>query len=139
MILSLLFLALSIAARSVAELQQHNKLRWQKEDTDYFSFWGRNSWVRKYAGNHKKAALLERVKNHNWYYRFFKIKYKEAYLFSSNFLIWTTDGYHLCQMLSFSFLTLSITFAIGFDWRLLLGVWIGIRLVHGITYWLLSK
>jgi hypothetical protein len=133
MILSLLFLALSIAARSVAELQQHGKLKWMKNDN---GFWGHDSYIRKYKLEQGRELVLAPT---TYYYKLFNIKYKERFPLSATSLVFLTDGYHLCQMLSFSFLTLSITFAIGFDWRLLLGVWIGIRLVHGITYWLLSK
>jgi hypothetical protein len=133
MILSLLFLALSIAARSVAELALHGKLKWSKDDT---TFWGRRMWNRKYKWD--SAGNLIPSPN-TYYYKLFNLKYKERWPTSATFTVFATDGMHLMQFFFFSFLSLAIVFAIGFDWRLLLGVWIGIRLVHGITYWLLSK
>ena len=143
MIISLVLLALSIGFRTIGELQQHGKLRWSKRNDD---FWNVDSFTRKYKW---KAASKDPLgydiipmpdkAPDNWYYRFFKIKYKEAYLFSSTFLVFLTDGYHHMQFWSFNFLALAMTFAIGFNWWLLLGIWSLIRIAHFVTYHTLQK
>lgn len=53
-------------------------------------FWGRNGWTRKYK------APLTAVKR-NWYTRLAGVKYQEKFLFSSNLLVFLTDGFHLAQ------------------------------------------
>jgi hypothetical protein len=50
-----------------------------------------------------------------------------------------TDGYHFMQFWQFNFIALAFTFALGFNWWLLLGILLGIRLIHFITYRLLQK
>jgi len=67
-----------------------------------------------------------------------KRKYDKLSIYKT-FMVFLTDGYHLCQWLFFNFLSLSITFAIGFDWWLLLGTWILIHITHWAIYNTLKK
>lgn len=130
--MTLLFFGLAIVCRAISELQQHHKLRWQDEEKDYFSFWGRNSWVRKYKrSNGKSTAIFQVIKKPNWYYRLFKLKYKERFPLSATFLVSITDGYHMCQSLFFIFLSLGITTSTGYSF---IWVWPGVVFVHFITY-----
>jgi len=78
MILGFMSLALSIVCYSVKELQAHSKLRWQK---GYYGFWDEKSHYRKYKKDWSKDPLgYDRFPApQNWYYRFFKIKYKERF------------------------------------------------------------
>lgn len=139
--LSLILLALSIACYSVGELQKQNKLRWQDEEKDYFSFWGKNSWVRKYAGNHKNAAILQNIKQPNWYYRFFKLKYKERWPTSATFTVMFTDGMHLAQFCHHALLSISFGLQFQINWfnfnghvQAMVATWIVVKLSHGFCY-----
>lgn len=118
MILALTFLILGIGCYSISQLQQHGKLKWMNH-AEPFSFWEKDSHVRKYKE-------LSRPKG-------------EAFLFSTTFLVFLTDGYHFMQFMFFNFLSLSVTFALNFSWWLLLGVWSLIHLTHFATYKFLSK
>ena len=130
MILALSLLAVSIACYSIRELQSHGKLRWQKEDA---SFWGNDSWLRKYKLDDKKQ-LIEA--SDTWYYRFFKIKYKERFPLSATFLVAFTDGYHLLQSLSFLSMAGCVYVFSGINFFI---VWLGVIFVHASIYKLLSK
>ena len=117
MILALILLALSIACYSVSQLQQHGKLKWMNKGGVY-GFWGEESDKRKYKiGTDKEPAFF----------------------LSTTLLVFLTDGYHFFQALFFSFLSLSFAFALGFNWWLFAGLFIGIRVVHFICRKLLSK
>jgi hypothetical protein len=130
LLLALLLLAIGIACYSLRELQSQGKLRWQKEDA---SFWGNDSWLRKYKLDDKKQ-LIEAP--HTWYYRFFKIKYKERFPLSATFLVNFTDGYHAMQSASFVSLAGCISLLSGIPFYF---VWPGIIFVHFLTYKFLSK
>lgn len=137
-LIAFLLLIPAIAAYSIGQLVQHGKIRWSK---DVFGFWGEESDRRKY---HRKPRTPDggywiTGAKVNWYTRLFKIKYAERWPTSTNLTVFLTDGYHLMQFFMFIFLSLSITFAIGFDWWLLAGVWSGIHLVHFGVYKLLQK
>lgn len=119
--MSLLLLAISIACRSISELSLHGKLRWSKGDD---SFWGEESYWRKYA------SPIDAPKN-NWYYKFFKIGYKERWPTSATFTVLFTDAMHLFQSLFFLSLSGSFSLATGVNFFL---VWLGIVLVHALTY-----
>lgn len=128
-LLTIISLIASIGCYSISQLLIHEKFKWLARD---YSFWGGKTYLRKY-----KFPLDSNV--NNWYYRFFKIKYKERFPLSATFLVFLTDGYHLNQALFMLFVSLSVTFALGFSWWLLLGVWSLIHIVHFITYKVLSK
>lgn len=135
-LIAFLLLLPAIAAYSISQLQQHGKLKYK----DIRGFWGQWSSDRKYESWKRSGIVIDKVQAPNtWYYRFFKIKYKERFPLSATLLVFLTDGYHLTQFLFFLFLSLSITFAIGFDWWLLAGVWSGIHVVHAGVYKLLQR
>lgn len=134
-LLSLLSLALSIACYSISQLIQHGRFKFSK---GYYGFWDEKSYERKYKRNRDVDPLgYEKYPApDNWYYRFFKIKYKEAFPLSATFLSNFTDGYHMCQSLSFLFLSLSFSLATSINFFL---VWGGILLVHFVTYRVLQR
>lgn len=135
-LIAFLLLIPAIAAYSISQLAQHGKLK----SKDIRGFWGQWSSDRKYDLWKRSGIMIDKVQApKNWYYRFFKIKYKERFPLSATALVFLTDGYHMCQFLMFLFLSLSITFAIGFDWYLLAGVWTGIHFVHAGFYKLLQR
>jgi hypothetical protein len=118
MILSSIFLALAISCYSISQLQQHGKLAWMNPDKP-FAFWGKLSHRRKY--------------------RLYNSGSGERWPTSTTLTVFLTDGYHFCQWLMFNFLSLSTTFALGFTWWTLAGVWMGIHLIHWAVYKLLSR
>lgn len=123
MLTSIIFLVLAIACRTIGELQQHGKLRWMEPDLSkgrtVFSFWGKLSHTRKY-------------KNHD-------SEQGPAFFLSTTLLVSLTDGYHHMQFWMFNFLSLSLSFAIGWDWWLFISLMVGIRLLHAGVYKIASK
>ena len=130
MILSLVLLGIGIAAYSISQLALHGKLRWM---TNTDNFWGHDGYIRKYKL--KYGGQLELAPD-NWYYRFFKIKYKERFPLSATFLVNFTDGYHMCQ--SISLICLSASFSIAMSLNFFV-VWGGVLLVHFVTYMTLQR
>lgn len=130
--IALLLLALSIGCYSISQLAQHGKLKWMTvlEFYDY-GFWGKYSNTRKYKNIAKGNRFIPEHPGNNWYYRFFKIKYKERFLFSTTFLINFTDGYHLCQSISFLSLAGCVSLLSGISFWY---VWLGVLAVHAGVY-----
>lgn len=101
--IALILLSLGIAARSISELALHGKLRWSE---GIYGFWDEDGWRRKYKIEWTKDDLggwqyrMYKAPS-NWYYRTFKLAYKERFPLSATFLVAFTDGYHLCQSISF--------------------------------------
>jgi hypothetical protein len=126
MIISLVLLGIGIAAYSISQLLQHEKFKWSGAG---YTFWGGRTALRKYK------FPLESYQG-NWYYRFFKIKYKERFPLSATFLVNLTDGYHLMQSLSFLSLSVCVSLLSGITFWY---VWLGVLAVHFLTYKLLSK
>jgi hypothetical protein len=126
MIISLVLLGIGIAAYSISQLLQHEKFKWSGAG---YTFWGGRTALRKYK------FPLESYQG-NWYYRFFKIKYKERFPLSATFLVSLTDGYHLCQSISFLSFAGAFSMLSGIHF---LYVWLGILLVHFTTYRLLQR
>src|ERR1043165_9244917 len=87
---SLLLLALSAIPWCYCVLHDQGKLKGFGPDEGFFGF---NQYRRKYKDGN---ALTPKEKT--WYYTFFKLKYREAYPLSATLLAWTTDGYHLFQL-----------------------------------------
>ena len=110
MTLSLILFSLSIVCYSISQLLNHGKFRWSKKG---FGFWDHDSDKRKYIS---------------------KIP------FARTFLIFLTDGYHLMQALFLLFLSLGISLALELqNWKEYLAVYVGIHVVHFVTYKILSK
>lgn len=131
MILSLIFLSLAVACYSIRERYYHGKLKWQNEKKPR-GFWGARCDLRKYGDPLKPAP-------NNWYYKLNDLKYKEKFPLAGSLLVWTTDGPHHLQFWLFNFLSLSIIFALGFQWLTLGLVWGLIHILHATIYRLLSK
>lgn len=108
-IVAFILLAIAIGCYSISQLAQHQKLKWGKEGT---GFWGFDSDKRKYTS---------------------KIP------FAKTALVFLTDGYHLMQFFFLLLLSLSFTISLGLEnwWPYL--VYIGVHIVHFLTYKLLSK
>lgn len=128
-LIAFLLLIPAIACYTMIQMYGFGKLRWSKPGN---GFWGYASDIRKYKFPHELAP-------DTWYYRFYNLRYREKFPLSATLLVFLTDGYHLMQFFMFIFLSLSITFAIGFDWYLLAGVWTGIHFVHAGFYKLLQR
>lgn len=88
-------------AYAIKDLHSHGKLRWITEDLH--GFWGKISWYRKYECVEKFDEIihekyLDPVKApKTWYYKRFKIKYKEKWFTSATATVFLTDGWHLAQ------------------------------------------
>jgi hypothetical protein len=126
MIISLVLLGIGIAAYSISQLLEHQKFKWMTSD---YTFWGGRGYLRKYK------FPLESHKG-NWYYRLFKIKYKERWPTSATFTVMFTDSYHAFQSISFLSFAGAFSLMSGIHF---LYVWAGILLIHFTVYRLLQK
>jgi hypothetical protein len=129
MILALILLAIAIACYSVIQLGQHGKLKWMDANAGY---WGMHSSIRKYKYINGKVQQAP----DNWYYRFFKVPYKESFPLSATFLVSFTDYYHTTQSLFFIALAASIYLLSGINFLI---IWALILLINFLTYKILSK
>lgn len=114
-------IVMSTMCYAINQLWYEDKLRWI---TNGDGFWGKDSWVRKYKCKYtllKTGSFIREFDKapNTWYYRFFKIKYKERFPFSATFLVMFTDGMHLTQHFYFIFLVLSMV-TTPHDWQSLL-------------------
>lgn len=136
-LIALFLLAVSIGAYSISQLQQHGKLMFDSP------FWDASSWKLKYKiewikcrdGNLPDLGQFTLAPN-NWYYRLFKIKYKERFPLSATFLVALTDGYHLTQSISFLSLAGCISLLSGINF---LYLWLGILFCNFLTYRALQR
>lgn len=116
-----LFLVLGVSLYSLSQLHLFNKLKWQGSVYIY-SFFGRESWVMKYKHWKNGPGMA-------W------DETKPAYLGSTTFLVWTTDFYHLAQMLMkwcFAFGLFGITWNAGL-------FWLGWTFTQWLTFKIASK
>ncbi len=116
-ILGLLFILLGIVCYAVFQILQlkHFKSIWGK--TDIYSFFGKQSWVRKYkyyCSSINGMVMFTPIKEPNWYYKLFKIDFEEKFPGSATIFVFLTDAMHLFQFLFFNFLTLGIVLCLGF-------------------------
>lgn len=93
-------LCIAIAATAHAFI---SRMKFYSDEYKPHSFFGSDSWRRKYK-RHKQSndfiylTLPAPEKGlAGWYYRFFRIKYKERFPLSATVLVFLTDGYHLVQ------------------------------------------
>lgn len=108
-----LFLALAVVLYGLSQMHLFGKLKWQSS-MNQFGWFGRNSWVRKYAnGNHDKP-------------RFFG---------STTFLVMFTDFYHAAQAAQKVCFALGI---FGITWNAGL-FWIGWTILQWVCFKLFSK
>lgn len=94
MILSALLFLAAVICYSISQLQLFGKLKWMDNED---GFWGIYSWKRKYkiAWSADDKGFLKAPDT--WYYRFFKIPYRERFTLSATLLVFLTDGFHLMQ------------------------------------------
>lgn len=110
MIASLVCFFAAIVCYAIVQTLQLRPLDSIWADAEPFSFWGRNSWARKYAGRKKKYSRLMLPAPDNWYYRKFKIKYQERFPGSATVFVWVTDALHFFQFMYFNLICLALVF-----------------------------
>jgi hypothetical protein len=109
-----------------------------------YGFFGRESWRRKYKRFqlYNSGDMYDFYPNpNNWYYRLFKIKYKEAFPLSATTLVFVTDGYHLVQwiMLKALFLLIALHTDGSVNWYIFFGAWAVWSIMFNIVYISLKK
>lgn len=136
--MSILLFVIAVICYVVSQLQQHGKLKWMDEKKP-FGFWGEKSDYRKYKMNDDYVLVPNK---RNWYYRRFKIKYKERWFTSTWLTVGLSDGYHACQSLMKIFLCASIAlYKPIFDvwWWNAIGFWLLFGGIFSLFYRLLSR
>jgi hypothetical protein len=136
--IAMISLALAIGCYSISQLVQHGKFKWMSKNP--FGFWGDTSDRRKY----KRVPIEGQEYSYritgapvNFYYKYIaRVKYKERWFTSTWLTVNLTDGYHMCQSLSFLLISLTVVLLTGFPYLL---VWPGIVFLHAAVYNLLSK
>lgn len=133
MIASIIFLALAAACWAVC-----SHYTFQNRGKYVFGFWGSESWKRKYkrsASGSNAVYWLVAAPSDNWYYRIFKIRYKERFPLSATMLVFLTDGYHFTQWIMIKCIIASITLELK-PFLVLWAVWL---LVFNYVYTRLKK
>lgn len=115
--ISVLFFFLAGALRGLAEL-----IGYEHADSIFSakvkptSFFGSQMWKRKYRMTsygtlYPHPQLSVRIPRiYRWYYKVFRIKYEERFLFSATALVWLTDAMHLTNFLmKFSLIAACLT------------------------------
>lgn len=104
--ISLLFLLLAGSCRGLAELVgfKHNESIFSGR-VQPSSFWGSKSWERKWRFKLKPNLNVDSF----WYryHRWFNLEYPEKFPLSATALVFLTDGFHLCNWLMRTFITLA--------------------------------
>lgn len=141
--LSLALLCVSAIPAAYMVLHDTGKARWFGYDKGFF---GKMQYTRKYADYSAGYMIVGNVSAKiydpapdNWYYRFFKIEYKEAFLFSATFLVSFVDAYHTSQLICRILMSLSLTLAIGAPWYFAGVIWVIYATIHWLFYKLLSR
>lgn len=102
-VISALFLSLAAVCYA---FNTHWYFHGRKSTLPPFSFWGAESWNRKYKrGRWGNVAGVPAEPNKyylvaapdNWYYSLFRIDYREKFPLSATVLVFLTDGFHLVQ------------------------------------------
>lgn len=130
MIAAILTLILAVGCRAISELANHGKLKWSKNDN---SFWGHDSYIRKYKLKHGREMELAPT---TYYYKLFNLKYKERFPLSATFLVFATDGMHLSQAAYHVFLALSLSLFSGYSF---FWFWPTLPFVHALFYRMFSR
>jgi hypothetical protein len=88
--IALTYTAIVLAAilAAMGDIMAHKHASSIFNKTGNFSFWGANSWVRKYKYNNPKAG--------------------RAFFGSTTFLVWLTDGWHLVKTLKWLLIFVAI-------------------------------
>lgn len=132
MILELLAFILAASCYAVSQAVVHGKFNLYGGE-----FWNDMGFLRKYnrKGDPYNYGLI--YAPNTWYYRWFKIKYKERFPGSATIFVFVTDAYHLFQALFKIFLCLSFAPQIGLIWAGIL--WVVFGIVFTITYRYVQK
>lgn len=136
-LLNIISFCLSVVAYSLKELQAHGKIRWANHPSN---FWWSDSWIRKYKIDPKRSNQFIPAPD-NWYYKLFKITYKEIFPLSATALVFLTDGYHLMQFCyKVLFIVSLVTYEPIFNmvWDFII-YFVGFGVVFSLTYKLASK
>lgn len=131
MIFSTLFFIITLITFSIRELHAHGKLKWMSKDP--MGFWGEMSYERKYKGT-PELGMHHIAAPNNWYYNFFKVKYKERFPLSATLLVFLTDAPHFLQFVMFTTFSIGIAFAFGLGFWMWLGTRILISVIHFAIY-----
>lgn len=130
MILSTIFFALAVVCYAINQLWNHGKLKTNSH------FWDSVSYLNKY--DTKNVALKAPL--NNWYYKFFKIPYKERFPGSATIFVFLTDGMHLTQFLFNLFIPLAMSSGhLQVYWNVFLIYWTVWHITFTLAYKLLSK
>lgn len=95
-------------------------------------FFGKFQYRRKYNDD------LDPPPN-NWYYRFFKLPYKERFTLSATLLAWTTDGYHSFQLVWKSLVIASVAILTPWPWTFFITAFSLFTFIFALFYKLLSR
>lgn len=129
--LSILLLGLAAPLYAYCALHDEGKLKGFGPDEGFFGF---NQYRRKY----KNGDLLTPAEK-NWYYRFFKLKYREAFPLSATFLSSLTDGYHSFQLVWKALIIASTAILTPWPWTFFLTGFSLFTFVFTVGYKLLSR
>ena len=127
---SLALLCLSAPFYAYCALHDEGKLKGWGPDEGFF---GNNQYRRKYKKTYPRLAP------NTWYYRFFKLPYKETYPLSATILAWTTDGYHLFQLVWKALIIDSMAILTPWPWTVFLSGFSAFTFVFALFYKLLSR
>lgn len=140
---SLALLCLSAPFYAYCALHDEGKLHGFGPDEGFFGF---NQYRRKYKsvpreiGGWVVAGQTSAIKAPDtWYYRFFKLKYKEKFPFSATFLAFLTDGYHLFQLIWKALVIDSMAILTPWPWTVFLSGFSAFTFVFALFYKLLSR
>jgi hypothetical protein len=130
MIIQITAFIIAVIAYTISQLIMHEKFKldgW---------LWDEDSWLNKYKMDRDFNGKLPAFANSNhWYYKFFKIGYKERFPGSATIFVSFTDGYHLMQMFFKAFLSIAIA---GISWWAV--AWfVGFGAIFTACYRLFSK
>ena len=131
--IAMISLALAIGCRAIIELWNHDKLKWSNEGKFMRGFWDDDSYLRKYKLTKESTVIAA---PNNWYYRFFKLKYKERWPTSATFTVFLTDAPHFLQWIYHILLSLTVVLLTGFPYLI---VWLGVVTIHASAYRLFQK
>lgn len=141
MILSLLSFAAAVVCYVISQLTIQGKIKWNTSG----GFFDEDGWMRKYKVTWTEDVNMDFMNRwqfeihpapKTWYYRFFKIKYKERFPMSATLLVFLTDAYHLMQFWFKIFMALAFVPLVGW-WAV--AYWVLFGVVFTICYKLFSR
>lgn len=125
---ALIIFIIGSVAYAIKDLISQGKLKFASDPT---GFWGEHSYLRKYKNPYVDAP-------NNWYYKRFKINYKEAFPGSATCLVFLTDGFHLMQFVMLKCMAIAPAVLLGV-WWLFIPIRITWWIVFNVTYTTFSR